>query len=89
MEIINSKNLHKHAVPVVILLTGLLIVSTMALYGSSTTAVARGLTTRVIDIKPSSKGLANVSLRQTETPPLNLNQAGQTAQYYFVIKLLN
>ena len=76
---INSKQLHKHAMPVVMLLVGLMIVATLA-FGNTDSGVGRGLGTRVIHVKLSGSGLAKITLTAPKPPTTpNLNHVGQTA----------
>ncbi len=67
MEINRSKQLHKHAVPVLIALAVLLMASAGA--GSD-------LFKRVIKIRPSPNGLAKVSIEQPVAEP-KLNDASR------------
>jgi hypothetical protein len=77
---INSKRLHKHALPVVMLLVGLTIISAIAFGNTNNNAVGRGLVTRVIHVKLYGTGLAKITLAapQPRTEP-NFNHVGQTA----------
>jgi len=77
---VKTKQLHKHAMPVVMLLVGLMIVSAIAFGGTDNNAVGHGLVTRVIHIKLSSSGLAKITLTAPKPPTIpNLNDVGQTA----------
>lgn len=71
---VTSKNLHRHAVPIGLVLVAVMIISVVAIYGSS---VAGGLTTQVITIHPGSNGLAKIS--KTEPRPIDLSDAGHAA----------
>jgi hypothetical protein len=84
VEITQSKKLHKHAVPVVVALLGLLIVSGVAWYGNSNLGteklVARSLVTRVVHVQTGNHGLARFSLHGDAAPAAaSLDQSGQTA----------
>ena len=66
----NRKQLHKHALPVIILSTGLFIVSIIALNHlvfagtSSSDTIGHLLTERLIRVTPASNGLFHVSRYQ-------------------------
>jgi hypothetical protein len=82
-----SKQLHKHAAPVALLLTGVITLAVVAITNytsqglATETTLVRALFTRVLDVKPSTNGLASVS-RHQEKPAgtSNLEQVGQSAQ---------
>jgi hypothetical protein len=84
MEVKFSKQLHKPALPIALLLIGLFIVSTLALTRIQPTNITRALTTGIFRIKPASNGLAHISLEtsQSSTSP-NLDQAGRSASLTF------
>ncbi len=71
MEIKNSKQLHKHAVPVALVVMIMLVAASG--YGHD-------LFKRVIKIQPSANGLARITVEKTASPKLSdANQAGRTA----------
>lgn len=89
------KQLHKHAAPVVMIIAALTVLSTMTAIGSgglsrqTETLALRGLTTRVIHVRPDPNGLAEITLGNSDTVPPNraagielggTSQAGQAAQ---------
>lgn len=86
MEISPPKQLHKHALPVVILLLGLFIVSGVAWYGGSNfpteQQLARNLVRRVIYGQQPNDGVAGFSIPEKTDKP-SLSHAGQTAQTEF------
>jgi hypothetical protein len=74
MEVTGSKNLHEHAVPVVVLLLGLLLVTGLVWYGngnlSTEKLITRGLMTRL-------------NLHDNSASRPALDQVGQTAAHDF------
>ncbi len=88
-----SKQLHKHAVPIIMIITAFLALSVISLshyagYSQAQAALARGLTTRVIKVKPTHDGLAEIKRNTSPTDATDstsnlgkgLNQAGRSAQ---------
>ncbi|MEK7594398.1 MAG: hypothetical protein AAB436_02040 [Patescibacteria group bacterium] len=87
------KRLHRHVLPIVMVVTGLLALSLVSTYkytvsGEGTgAAVANSLITSVINVKPKPNGLADISLNDHQPQPKagsslegNVSQAGRSAQ---------
>jgi hypothetical protein len=82
MNSLNSKQLHKHAIPVIVLVVGLFMISALALSNdiNSNNSVPKGLFTRVVHVKFSANWLAKVTLQDsTADGYTNIGQASQTA----------
>jgi|SRR5665213_1780234 len=80
--VMNRKQLHKHALPIIVLSTGLFIVSIIGLNSlvfsgrPSSDTVGRLLTERLVRVTPASNGLFHVSRyhpADTATSNLSLN----------------
>lgn len=64
-----QKNLHKHALPVVVMLVGLLIAGFGLLdyTNDNYAALSSDLTSKALSIKPQRNGLAEITLTQPST----------------------
>jgi hypothetical protein len=90
------KQLHTHAVPIVVIAVALLALPVIAFGRYNTTsqrtelALARGLVARILHVKPTPNGLARITLNNPATSATSSNagsklsgglaQAGRTAQ---------
>ena len=89
MEVV-SKELHKHAALVAILIVGLLLISGVIMYlGVGRTSKA--LITQMTFIKPGSNGLAHISFDKPQVNDELLNdsqigQAGQSARQTIILE---
>lgn len=90
MAINTHKQLHYHAVPIIIFAVGMIVVTTLmtTLVFKTDTAqpLTRLLSVRLYDVKPSSNGLAHISRHTeaaigvpTDTANLEINDFGQSA----------
>lgn len=103
MEVSTSrKQLHKHAVPIVMITMGLLTLSVLTLGHyhlanmNSGVTLARGLVAPVLHVKPIAKGLTHFTLDSSATTLTNVGvssslsdaftQAGQAAQLSFTFQ---
>lgn len=83
----SSKNLHHHALPLVIIAIAVVIISTgfvsqqNTLSGNGTSLVS-ALFTRTLKVTPTSKGFARITLndRSNEHVSSEINQAGRTTE---------
>jgi hypothetical protein len=87
-----SKNLHHHALPIVIIVIAVLVVSTPfvlkqnSLSGNGT-ALVHDLSTHTLQITSTSNGLAQVTLNHNSPPHINseVSQAGRTPELIFTL----
>jgi hypothetical protein len=93
MEVTPPKQLHRHAIPIVMITTALLALSALAFSSynadslNTETALARGLVTRVLHVTPAPNGLAKFTLDPSPTTsnvgsslPASPADSGRTAQ---------
>jgi len=66
------KQLHKHALPIIMMSLAVIVLSAAAMLNGYTTgqpnAVARGLVTQVVHIKPAHNGLVKFTLSTAPSP---------------------
>ncbi|HUY84996.1 MAG TPA: hypothetical protein VMU97_00605 [Candidatus Dormibacteraeota bacterium] len=104
MEIASSakpaKQLHKQAVPIVIIIAVLTVISVITAISSSglnrqtETLTLRDLTTRIVSVRPGSNGLAEITLNKPSVASKpagaalggNLSQTGRAAQLSLELK---
>lgn len=89
MEMSRSKRLGRHALPVIMIMAVMTLVSVVALssHDNALGALGRGLVSRVIHITPSTNGWAEVSLEKPQpvmtTGLSSATEAGRKAQLSF------
>jgi len=82
--------LHRHALPLAMILFGIISLSAVVIQAYNAgnleggSAPARGLVTRVVEIKPARNGLAHVTVTDNKPPTtqdnMAIDQAGRSAQ---------
>jgi len=92
---VSPKQLHKHAIPVVMVMMILLILPAAALTNNpAENSLAKGLVTRVINVRLTNNGLVDVSLNDpaTDNPPVGsyvnngLDQTGRDARLWLKLQ---
>jgi hypothetical protein len=90
MEVNLSKQLHRHALPVVLVILCLLALAIVSLLpgSKSDSSLAKALFTRTIHIKPKANGLAGVSLgsKVESIETANIQDAGRSTQLTFSLQ---
>jgi hypothetical protein len=87
------KNLHHHALPIVILAIAVLAVSAPyllhqnTLSGNDGTTLVRDLSTRTLQVNPTTNGFARITVNKNATVHISpeVTQAGRTAELIFTL----
>jgi hypothetical protein len=90
------KNLHHHALPIVILAIVFLAIATPYLLRQNTLsgngpALIHDLSTRTLEVSPTSNGFAHITLNKQPSEQISpeVAQAGRTAEFMFIMDQLN
>jgi hypothetical protein len=77
---ISTKKLHLHAVPILIIIVGVLAATAVwTISQTSSNRLIHGLLTSTVRITPSRNGLAHITAQYQTNPGSDIQQAGRNA----------